>query len=88
LVVIKKLFILILLGGAFFSGYYVGRLPGAPDLTPYAEKCYVQASAAYRYASRWIRSEIDKQNAARSDPTAVAAADKTTGGDPQENYGP
>ncbi|MGA2266619.1 MAG: hypothetical protein ABSH10_09365 [Phycisphaerae bacterium] len=85
----KKLFILILLGGAFFSGYYTGRMPGAPDLMPYIEKGYAEASVAYHYASRWIRSEIDKQNAARCDPTAVAAADQTNGDQPQqENYGP
>ena len=42
----KKFIALILLAGAFLGGYYVGRLPSAPDIFSWADKTYEQAQQA------------------------------------------
>ncbi len=80
----KKLCILILLSGAFFFGYYVGRLPGAPDLVPYAQKAYSQASAAYRGVASFVRQEIEKHNAASQQQAVVIRTDQTSGTEQEE----
>jgi len=39
-----KVLLVILLAGVFLGGYYVGRLPGSPDLIDWAEKTLDSAS--------------------------------------------
>lgn len=40
----KQLFMVIILGGVFLSGYYLGRLPGSPDVFAIAQDGYDQAA--------------------------------------------
>lgn len=63
----RKLLILVLLVGAFYGGYELGRRPGAPDLTPYAKKGYVCAHDISRRVARWASAEWDQINAAPAD---------------------
>jgi hypothetical protein len=83
----KKLLTLILLSGVFLFGYYVGRLPGAPDLVPYAQKTYHQAAAAYRCVDAFVRQEIEKRNAASPQHAAVTWGGQTDSAE-QEGQNP
>ena len=47
----RRLFTLLVLGSVFVGGYYVGRLPGSPDIFAWAQRAYQQASEA-SYAVR------------------------------------
>ena len=40
----KQLFMVIILAGVFLSGYYLGRLPGSPDVFAIAQDGYDQAA--------------------------------------------
>jgi len=40
-----RFLVLILLVGAFAGGYWVGRLPNAPDIVSWAQDAYDQASS-------------------------------------------
>ena len=42
----KKLFILMLLSGAFLGGYYLGYQPDSPDIFAWAKDTYNQANDA------------------------------------------
>ena len=84
----RKLLTLILLIGAFYGGYHVGRLPGAPDLSPFAKRCYGQAAQLTRRAVQWGSTEWQKvqaeQPAEAEQPTTAdqpAAGDQTVPAD-------
>lgn len=59
----RKLLILILLAGAFYGGYCTGRLPGAPDLSPFAKKCGAAIVKVSRRAVQWAAVEWEKLQA-------------------------
>jgi hypothetical protein len=60
----KKLIVLILLAAAFFGGYHVGRLPGAPDLTAAAQKICGQIRAASKNLPAVVRPDKPTVSAA------------------------
>lgn len=53
----KRLFLLMLLSATFLSGYYLGRLPGSPDVFAMAENGYQQAGELGKVLERAIDTE-------------------------------
>jgi len=41
----KKLILLVLVASAFLGGYYLGRLPGSPDVFGWSKRTYRQVTA-------------------------------------------
>ncbi len=69
----KRLLILILICGVFFAGYYVGHLPGSPDLAPTAGACYAKTAEAYQRAADWLKTEAEKMSPSVGERVASAA---------------
>ena len=70
----KRLLSSVLLCVAFFVGYYVGHRPGSPDLVPFVQKCYGQATVAYGRAAQWVRAEVEKMNPSSGQGAAAEQA--------------
>lgn len=67
---VRKLIVTLLLVSAFLGGYYVGRLPGAPDVFGWAKR-------SYQLAAKWGSKAADTANHAKATagpPTGQASA--------------
>lgn len=53
----KRLFIMMLLSGAFLGGYYFGHQPDSPDIFAWAQDTYGQANDAGNKLSAIINGE-------------------------------
>ena len=80
--IMRKLFVLILLAGAFFWGYQTGRRPGSPDLIPVAQDTYNQtADICKRVAA--VGHEVASYLPAAKE-LALSQTDKNTAADPKK----
>lgn len=53
----KLAILVILLTAMFLGGYYVGRLPGAPDVFGMAQNAYAQSEQAREFIDTLVRSQ-------------------------------
>ena len=60
----RRLFTSIVLSAVFVGGYYVGRLPGSPDIFAYAQRAYQEATKASQAVTDAVSDQTDQADQA------------------------
>ena len=76
---IKRLFLLSMLGGTFLGGYYLGHQPDSPDIFAMAQKGYEKVAGAGDMLSDMADTAKSLQSANGAEPGAQGA-DADNGG--------